>query len=222
LNLTDGTVRTLTSGSWPSWSPDGTKIVFQRETGQYLPNYADVELFTVPVATGIVTQLTNVPGASLSAEPAWSPDGQKIAYVKFVEGPKTDCWNDYVIAVIDTAGNELERLTCQTAAAYLDEAPAWSPDSAEVAFTRKKGMGQSYQLHKVNVAAKTITKLTDSPDMGYDEYTPTWASDGSAVAVSSGRDGDHDIWLVDSRGGGYLINLTNANPEVDAYPVFGK
>jgi len=33
LNLADGTERFLTQGNWPSWSPDGSRLVFERDVG---------------------------------------------------------------------------------------------------------------------------------------------------------------------------------------------
>jgi len=103
-----------------------------------------------------------------------------------------------------------------------DFEPAWSPNSQEIAFTRQKYFGRANQLHKVNVATRTITKLTESPDVGYDEFTPAWSSDGTSIAIGSARDGDYDIWLVNAQGEGYIANLTNSNPNTDGYPAFGK
>ena len=52
-----------------SWSPDGTKIAFDR----------DGDLFTVDVESGEETRLTRTQGRKV--DPTWSPDGQRIAYV---------------------------------------------------------------------------------------------------------------------------------------------
>ena len=48
----------------PDWSPDGTKIAFDRST-----------LRTIVVSTAVETNL-----GVAAIEPAWSPDGTKIAY----------------------------------------------------------------------------------------------------------------------------------------------
>ncbi|MBI4688991.1 MAG: PD40 domain-containing protein [Nitrospirae bacterium] len=80
-----------------------------------------------------------------------------------------------------------------------------------------------YQLYKVNVNTGTITKLTDSDGTNYDETTTSsWSPDGSTIAISSSKDGDYDIWLVDPDGGGYLKNLTDSNAEYDIQPSFEK
>jgi hypothetical protein len=225
LGLADTTLipTVLTSGNWPSWSPDGTKIVFERDISLD-PYSADIEIFTVDVATSAETQLTNLAGSSYSGSPAWSPDGNFIAYSKFVQS-QTGCATNYVISLMDTAGNPLGPLTCPASGEYMsvgDFDPAWSPDGQEIVFTRREYVGRSSQLNKVAVATKAITKLTDSPDVGYDEYTPAWSPDEMTIAIGSMRDGDYDIWLVDPYGSGYQMNVTNSNSGIDGYPAFGQ
>jgi hypothetical protein len=68
LKLT-GTKKLVSSGWKGSWSPDGTRLVFARPTGEGL-QVLDLE-------SGTITDLT-----SSGRGPAWSPDGQFIAYVE--------------------------------------------------------------------------------------------------------------------------------------------
>jgi Tol biopolymer transport system component len=220
FDLTKGTLEVLTKGDWPNWSPDGKKIVFEKETGQYLPE-ADVEIFTIDPITGIETQLTNVPGSSFSSMPAWSPDGNVIAYTKFNEPMEEGCENLYSIYLMSSSGNPVGSLTCQSEGPYDDDAPSWSPDGREINFIRKRFAGQYYQLYKINIATQAITKLTDSSGTNYNEFPAAWSPDGRTIAIGSSKDGDFDIWMVDSNGGGYLTNLTNSNPSFDLFPTFG-
>lgn len=87
--------------------------------------------------------------------PAWSPDGQKLAFVRL---QKTDA-----IFVLDTAGNHVRRLAAGTN-------PTWSPDGKWIAFERKN---QIFVVASGGGTARAIGKGN----------LPAWSPDSRSVAA---------------------------------------
>ncbi|NQT01579.1 MAG: PD40 domain-containing protein, partial [Planctomycetes bacterium] len=105
-----------------SLSPDGKIVAFTSD------EKGKIQLFTVNVEGGDVNQLTEDGGT----QPAFSPDGKKIAYVKEkpqkTEIRKSDVW------VIPAAGGTPVQVSDLPGMAT---GPIWSPDGKMIAFTRK-------------------------------------------------------------------------------------
>ncbi|MGI5373463.1 amidohydrolase family protein [Streptomyces sp. CA-251387] len=91
----DGTgLRQLTDGPWddrgPAWSPDGTRIAFASERGGDTVTGAPYRIWIVDVRTGTLTRLTGRPGRQGPGQdarwedfdPAWSPDGERVLFVR--------------------------------------------------------------------------------------------------------------------------------------------
>jgi Tol biopolymer transport system component len=120
--------------------------------------------------------------------PAWSPDGQQIAFVSNRDGNSD-------IFVMAADGANVRQLTRDPLAdLYLlqspsDADPAWSPDGARIVFTsgRQNGMMSylNFDLFVMNAdgSEPELLLYTDSPD-----YGPTWSPDGRAIAANRGGD----------------------------------
>ena len=104
------------------------------------------------------------------ANPAWSPDGTRLAFESNLEGQRS-------IYTIRTDGTELRRLTDTT---YEDGQPDWSPDGRQIAFySRRNGRQQLYCMQADGSDQLRISQTE------HDEFDPDWSPDGQWLAFLS-------------------------------------
>jgi Tol biopolymer transport system component len=92
----------------PSYSPDGKRIVYQKDVGG-----GNVDLFVNTIGGSTKRLTTN---AASDRNPTWSPDGTKIAFMSNRLGP-------YQIWTMSAAGGSLVRITHTSSSEMF---PAWS------------------------------------------------------------------------------------------------
>jgi len=104
-----------------------------------------------------ITQITFEP--SYESQPAWSPDGSKIAFVSDRDGNKE-------IYVMDANGSGQQRLTYNSCD---DIEPDWSPDGSKIVFSSNNS--GNYDVWIMDVDGNNPARLTWE---GYDEMAPAW------------------------------------------------
>jgi len=98
---TPGAAPTLLAGGntaevEPAWSPDAATLAFVSNRG------GTTEIYTLNVASGVVTQLTS--GAGTKSQPAWTPDG-RVVYLETLAGSRlrwVDPAQPTIVTTIDT------------------------------------------------------------------------------------------------------------------------
>jgi TolB protein len=144
------------------------------------------EIYTIRVNGVDATRLTN---GTWDAEPAWSPDGSKIAFTSRRDGRSE-------IYVMNADGSNPVRLTYDT---LDDGSPAWSPDGTKIAFSRYRnltGYG-SYDVFVMDADGTNVVNLTNNRgDTSSD--SPTWSPDGTKIAF--GQDGGIVVMNADGTG----------------------
>lgn len=133
-----------------------------------------------------------MPNVQWSSEPAWSPDGTRIAFASgapSVNGApcsfSVSC--NLELYVINADGSGLTRLTNQS---EFNGTPAWAPDGSQIAFVSARS-GDFWSLHVMNADGSDVTRLAPAPDHppgttllgGYD-WAPSWSPDGTKIAFT--------------------------------------
>lgn len=190
-------------------SPTGLRAVFE----------AHGDIVTVPAKESVTRDITATPGV-MEREPAWSPDGQTIAYFSDESG-------QYALHISSQTGaGEVKKFPLSNEATYYFH-PVWSPDSKLIAFHDNKM--EIWLLDTVTGKAAVIDKgVVDdgnddaawSPDSKWLAYTQTVSNRFHALflySVASGKstaitDGTSDVrFPAFDRGGQYLYFTESTN-----------
>jgi TolB protein len=129
--------------------------------------------------------------------PAWSPDGQNLAYVSF-EG-KTSA-----IYVQRLASGERRRVSARSG---INGAPAWSPDGRRLALTLSRD--GNLDLYTLELATQTLTRVTNDDAI---DTEPEWSKDGQSLYFTSDRAGNAQVYRValDASRTAERVTFTNA------------
>jgi Tol biopolymer transport system component len=198
-------------------SPDGNLLaaVFRMDEN----NYDVVIVDATGTSLFMVTRSRDV----IDNEPAWSPDGTKIAFASN-EARMQDIRAGFDIYVSSLDGSKPARLTDSLTWGVANvfpgvdppqwnTSPDWSPDGENVVFrTTRDGNNEIYVMGMDGSAQRNLTKNPAS------DTDPAWSPDGSLIAFVSDRDGNEEIYVMNTDG--YEPRRLTRNLGKDTYPVW--
>lgn len=140
--------------------------------------------------------------------PAWSRDGNRIAYVSF-EHKRSKVF-------IQTISDGKRKLIAEFSG--INSAPAFSPDGSQMALTLSKD--GNAEIYVMDLATRSFRRVTRNPAI---DTEPAWSPDGKKIVFTSDRAGSPQVYQVNTDGSN-LQRLTfegsyNARP---SYAISGK
>jgi eukaryotic-like serine/threonine-protein kinase len=165
----DGTgerqLTTLPDGACqPTWSPDGLQLAFTSPCRKNQESYAGSNLYTMNADGSAVKPLPPRTGGG-DYDPAWSPDGRRLAYTSLAEN------NRVQIRVLGLDGSAVDDLAPPDG---VDSQPVWSPLGTQLAF-RAKRLKESQIWITTDIAG---SEERFSRGGGQNESHPDWSRDG--------------------------------------------
>jgi TolB protein len=173
---------------YPSWSPDGLRIVFSVALN------GGLFLARMNTSTGDVT-LINPQTGIVGSYPVYDPTGQRIIFVG-QDGK----------SVYQVNGDGTGKKLLFTTADYAHNL-ALSPDGKKIAFDQTVLAPSYADIFVKNLIDGSLKRLTSATGQDLD---PTWSSDGSKIAFMSQRTGTYQIYTIPSSGG-TAVRITNTS-----------
>ncbi len=169
------------------------------------------DLFALTAGQDRLVRLTDSPADE--RDPAWSPDGQRVAFASRRDGN----WEIYILNMVT---GEISRVTYDLA---YEASPSWSPDGQWIAYEAYYEGNLDVYIIRAD-GSEGPYPLTRQPGP---DFSPAWTTAtepfGREIAYVSNRDGYQDIYLIslDDPSEERAVNLTRSLEIDEDEPAWG-
>lgn len=173
-----------------AFSPDGNQIAFVWNG----PKAGKKQIYVKILGTATPLRLTSDDADDV--DPAWSPDGRFIAFIR-----RSSAQNAiYIVPAIGGPERRVHILSDSTSWEYAGV--AWSADGKYLIFPDRLSQQEPSSLFTISLDTLEIRRMTTPPPSWDGDWTPTVSPDGRMIAFVRGPESAvRDVYVMNSAGG---------------------
>jgi Tol biopolymer transport system component len=187
----------------PSWSPDGSRIVYDHRNAD-----ASVRQIFLMNADGSNQHVVFNETSYLDYDPSWSPDGSRLIFSRC--RPDFEACAAYSVKTDGTGLTALTSLSQNYKLNIVDvDRPQYSPNGKAIAFQSYNRGGVTSAIYVADSRGSNIRRVTPT---GLEAFDNDWSPSGNTLVFTTNccTPQPAALWAINLDGSG-LVQLTSAN-----------